>query len=57
MKEALGAARRAFRDAEEPEIRGLLPTIEGHQTAMEQIAYDCIGCKKGSFDERGNKVR
>jgi tetrahydromethanopterin S-methyltransferase subunit A len=46
MKEALDAARRTFRNAEEPEIRGLLPTIEGHETAMEPIAYDCIGCKK-----------
>jgi tetrahydromethanopterin S-methyltransferase subunit A len=46
MKEALDAASRAFRDAEEPEVRALLPTIEGHQTAMEPIAYDCIGCKK-----------
>jgi tetrahydromethanopterin S-methyltransferase subunit A len=46
MKEALDAASRAFRSAKEPEIRELLPTIEGHQTAMEPIAYDCIGCKK-----------
>src|SRR5258708_11726594 len=46
MKEALNAARRTIRNAEEPEIRGLLPTIEAHQTAMEPIAYDCIGCKK-----------
>jgi tetrahydromethanopterin S-methyltransferase subunit A len=46
MKDALDTAGRAFRNAEEQEIRELLPTIEGHQTAMEQIAYDCIGCKK-----------
>ena len=46
MKEALDAVSRAFRNAEEPEIRGLVPTIEGHQTALEPIAYDCIGCKK-----------
>ena len=46
MKEALEAASRTFRNAEDSEIRQLLPTIEGHQTAMEQIAYDCIGCKK-----------
>jgi tetrahydromethanopterin S-methyltransferase subunit A len=42
----LNTASRAFRNAEEPEIRELLPAIEGHQTAMERIAYDCIGCKK-----------
>ena len=46
MKEALDAASRAFRNAEESEIRELLPTIAGHQSAMERIAYDCIGCKK-----------
>jgi tetrahydromethanopterin S-methyltransferase subunit A len=46
MKDALETARRAFRDAEEPGIRELLPRIEGHQNAMERIAYDCIGCKK-----------
>jgi hypothetical protein len=46
MKEALDTARRTIRNAEESEIRGLLPTIEAHQTAMEPIAYDCIGCKK-----------
>ncbi len=46
MKDALDTAGRAFRNAEEPEIRELLPTIEGHQNAMERIAYDCIGCKK-----------
>jgi tetrahydromethanopterin S-methyltransferase subunit A len=46
MKEALDAAGRAFGNAEEPEIRELLPTIEGYQGAMESIAYDCIGCKK-----------
>jgi tetrahydromethanopterin S-methyltransferase subunit A len=46
MKEALDAASRTFRNAEESEIRELLPTIEGHQSAMEAIAYDCIGCKK-----------
>src|ERR1700730_10294343 len=46
MKEALEPASRTFRNAEDSEIRQLLPTIEGHQTAMEQIAYDCIGCKK-----------
>jgi tetrahydromethanopterin S-methyltransferase subunit A len=46
MKDALDTAGRAFRNAEEPEIRELFPTIEGHQTAMERIAYDCIGCKK-----------
>ena len=46
MKEALDAAGRAFASAEEPEIRELLPTIEGYQSAMESIAYDCIGCKK-----------
>lgn len=46
MKDALDTAKRAFRDAEEPGIRELLPTIEGHQNAMERISYDCIGCKK-----------
>jgi len=46
MKEALDAASRTFRNVEEPEIRELLPTIECHQSAMEPIAYDCIGCKK-----------
>jgi len=46
MKDALDTASRAFRNAEGPEIRELLPRIEGHQNAMEQIAYDCIGCKK-----------
>lgn len=46
MRDALDAASRAFRNAEAPEIRELLPAIEGHQTAMERIAYDCIGCKK-----------
>jgi tetrahydromethanopterin S-methyltransferase subunit A len=46
MKDALDTTSRAFRNAEEPEIRELLPAIEGHQTAMERIAYDCIGCKK-----------
>jgi hypothetical protein len=46
MKEALDAASRTFRTAEEPEIRALLPAIDDHQTAMEPIAYDCIGCKK-----------
>jgi tetrahydromethanopterin S-methyltransferase subunit A len=46
MKDALDTAGRAFRDAEEPRIRELLPTIEGHQNAMERIAYDCIGCRK-----------
>jgi tetrahydromethanopterin S-methyltransferase subunit A len=62
MKEALDAASRAFRNAEEPEIREILPTIESHRSAMEPIAYDCIGCKKcwgadaiiqlaGSFEE------
>src|SRR5215469_14427999 len=62
MKDALEAASHAFQNAEEPEIRELLPTIESHQSAMEPIAYDCIGCKKcwgadaiiqlaGSFEE------
>jgi tetrahydromethanopterin S-methyltransferase subunit A len=46
MKEALDAASRAFKNAEESEIRELLPTIENHQSAMEPIDYDCIGCKK-----------
>jgi tetrahydromethanopterin S-methyltransferase subunit A len=46
MKEALEAASRTFRNAEEPEIRELLPAIEDHLNAMEPIAYDCIGCKK-----------
>jgi tetrahydromethanopterin S-methyltransferase subunit A len=46
MKEALDAASRAFGNTEESEIRELLPTIEGYQSAMEPIAYDCIGCKK-----------
>jgi tetrahydromethanopterin S-methyltransferase subunit A len=46
MKGALDAATEAFRNANEPEVRELLPTIEGYQTAMEPIAYDCIGCKK-----------
>src|ERR1700732_2377531 len=46
MKDALDAAGRAFRNAEQLEIRELLSTIEGHQNAMEPIAYDCIGCKK-----------
>jgi tetrahydromethanopterin S-methyltransferase subunit A len=46
MKEALDAASRTFRNAEEPKIRALVRAIEDHQTAMEPIAYDCIGCKK-----------
>src|SRR5260370_37656005 len=46
MKDALDAAGRAFRNAEQLEIRELFSTIEGHQNAMERIAYDCIGCKK-----------
>src|SRR6516162_2465056 len=46
MKEALDAASRTFRNAEDPEIRELLPKIEGHQNSMAAIAYDCIGCKK-----------
>jgi len=46
MKEALDSASRTFRNVEEPEIRALLPAIEDHQSAMEPIAYDCIGCKK-----------
>ena len=46
MKDALDTASRAFESAEEPEIRELLPTIEGYQSAMEPIAYDCIGCRK-----------
>jgi tetrahydromethanopterin S-methyltransferase subunit A len=46
MKEALDAASRTFRNAEDSEIRELFPTIEARQTAMEPIAYDCIGCKK-----------
>jgi tetrahydromethanopterin S-methyltransferase subunit A len=46
MQQALDAASRAFRSAEEPEIRELLTAIEDHQNAMEPIAYDCIGCKK-----------
>ena len=46
MKEALDAASRTFRNAEDSEVRELLPTIEGHQSAMEAIAYDCVGCKK-----------
>src|SRR6516162_8170736 len=46
MKEALDAASRTFRNAEEQEIRELVPTIEGRQSSMEPIAYDCIGCKK-----------
>lgn len=46
MKNALDAAGQAFRNAEEPEIRELLPTIERHRNAIERIAYDCIGCKK-----------
>src|SRR5258708_37534610 len=46
-KEGWDAASRTFRNAEDADIRELLPTIEGHQTAMEPIAYDCIGCKKG----------
>ena len=46
MKEALDAASRTFSQAEEPEIRELAPIIEDHQSAMEPIAYDCIGCKK-----------
>ena len=32
-KEALDVASRTFQNAEEPEIRELLPTIEAHQTA------------------------
>src|SRR5215470_111190 len=62
MKEALDATSHAFRNAEEQDIRELLPTIEDYQTAMESIAYDCVGCKKcwgadaivqlaGSFEE------
>jgi tetrahydromethanopterin S-methyltransferase subunit A len=46
MKEALDAASRTFRNAEEPKIRALVRAIVDHQTAMEPIAYDCIGCKK-----------
>ena len=46
MKDALDAASQAFRNAGEAEIRELLPIIEGHQNAMDPIAYDCIGCKK-----------
>jgi tetrahydromethanopterin S-methyltransferase subunit A len=46
MKEALDTASRTFRNAEEPEIRELLPAIEDQRIAMEPIAYDCIGCKK-----------
>jgi tetrahydromethanopterin S-methyltransferase subunit A len=46
MKDALDTASRTFRNAEELEIRELLPAIEDHQTAMDPIAYDCIGCKK-----------
>jgi len=46
MKEALAAASRTFRNAEEQEVRELLSTIEVYQTSMEAIAYDCIGCKK-----------
>lgn len=34
MKDALDTASRAFRNAEEPEIREILPTIEGHQAAI-----------------------
>src|SRR5260221_4590138 len=46
MKDALDAAGRAFRNAEQLEICELFSTIEGHQNAMERIAYDCIGCKR-----------
>jgi tetrahydromethanopterin S-methyltransferase subunit A len=46
MKEALDTASRTFRNAEGSEIRELVAAIEGHQTAMQPIAYDCIGCKK-----------
>ncbi len=46
MKEALDAASRTFRNAEEREIREIVSTVEGHQAAMEPVAYDCIGCKK-----------
>jgi tetrahydromethanopterin S-methyltransferase subunit A len=46
MKEALDAAGHTFANAEEPEIRELVLAIEGHQSSMEPIAYDCIGCKK-----------
>jgi len=46
MKEALDAAGRTFANAEEPEIRELVSTIAGHQSLMDPIAYDCIGCKK-----------
>jgi tetrahydromethanopterin S-methyltransferase subunit A len=46
MKEALDTAGRIFGNAEEPEIRELVSTIEGHRRSMEPIAYDCIGCKK-----------
>jgi tetrahydromethanopterin S-methyltransferase subunit A len=46
MKDALDAASRTLRNAEEPEIRALVQAIEDQQTAMEPIAYDCIGCKK-----------
>src|ERR1700730_5517298 len=46
MKDALDTASRTFRNADEPELRELIPAIEDHQTAMEPIAYDCIGCKK-----------
>jgi len=40
MKEALDAASRTFGNAEEQEIRELLPTIKSHQSSMEPIAYD-----------------
>ena len=46
MKDALDAANRAFGTTEGEDIRELLPTIEGYQSTMEPIAYDCIGCKK-----------
>jgi tetrahydromethanopterin S-methyltransferase subunit A len=46
MKDALDVASRTLRNAQEPEIRALVQTIEDQQTAMEPIAYDCIGCKK-----------
>ena len=46
MKDALDGAQKAFSGSEEPEIRALLPLIEGYTAKMQPIAYDCIGCKK-----------
>ena len=46
MLDALKNAERAFSNADDLKVRGLLPLIEQFKARMEPIAYDCIGCKK-----------